>query len=36
VVKNEVDDAPGIEGLLLVRMGRLTVGVHAPTQRRLT
>ena len=35
MVENEVDDAPGIEGLRVVRMGRLTVGVHAPTQRRL-
>src|SRR2546423_5921412 len=35
VVKNQVDDAPGIVGLRVVRMCRLTVGVHAPTQRRL-
>src|SRR3977135_4293310 len=34
-MKNEVDDAPGIEGLRVVRICRLTVGVHAPTQRRL-
>src|SRR5208282_1044366 len=35
VVKDQVDDAPGVKGLGLMGRGRLVVSVHEPTQRRL-